>query len=301
MLSLIKMNQFEVFTHISSDGGPRQVNIGANGILERQVNGTHTCRFRHRRAMVSIALRGVFVSCKPFRLRKIRRTKLLPLDDGKRYDTLCMVGMEKGQISKKQLAALRFLRNAIVHDGYSPSVRDVAHALGYKSPRTAFLLLNDLIEGGWLKRGLDGGLRLRKNLPEAEDHARTVKVPLVGKVACGTPLLAEENVEALIPVSIALARPGWKYFLLRATGDSMNKAGIDDSDLVLVRQQPVADNSDRVVALIDDEATVKEIHREKGVVVLKPRSTNKKHKPIILTENFIIQGVVISVLPANLY
>ena len=212
-----------------------------------------------------------------------------------------MVIMEKHQITEKQLEALRFLRNAIVHDGHSPSVRDLAHALGYKSPRTAFLLLNHLIEDGWLKRKLDGGLQLRKDLPEAEDHARTVEVPLVGNVACGTPLLAEENVEALIPVSTALAKPGGKYFLLRATGDSMNEAGIDDGDLVLVRQQPAADNGDKVVALIDDEATVKELHREKDFVVLRPKSKNKKHKPIILTENFIIQGVVTSVLPANLY
>lgn len=209
--------------------------------------------------------------------------------------------MEKHQITEKQLEALRFLRNAIVHDGRSPSVRDLAHALGYKSPRTAFLILNHLIEGGWLKRNQDGELQLRKNLPEAEDHARTVEVPLVGSVACGVPLLAEENIEALIPVSTALAKPGGKYFLLRATGDSMDRAGIDDGDLLLVRQQPTAENGDRVVALIDDAATVKELHREKDVVVLKPKSKNKDHKPIVLTEDFIIQGVVKSVLPANLY
>ena len=212
-----------------------------------------------------------------------------------------MVSMEKHQITEKQLEALRFLRNAIVHDGRSPSVRDLAHALGYKSPRTAFLILNHLIEGGWLKRNQDGELQLRKNLPEAEDHARTVEVPLVGSVACGVPLLAEENIEALIPVSTALAKPGGKYFLLRATGDSMDRAGIDDGDLLLVRQQPTAENGDRVVALIDDAATVKELHREKDVVVLKPKSKNKDHKPIVLTEDFIIQGVVKSVLPANLY
>ena len=81
----------------------------------------------------------------------------------------------------------------------------------------------------------------------------------------------------------------------------MNEAGIDGGDLVLVRQQPSAENGDKVVALIDDEATVKELHREKNVVVLKPRSTNKKHKPIVLTENFIIQGVVQSVLPGSLH
>jgi repressor LexA len=211
------------------------------------------------------------------------------------------VSMKKEQFSEKDLQALRFLRNAIVHEGYSPSIRDLARGIGYKSPRTAFLVLNDLIERGWLKRKSDGELQLMKHMPTADDHARTVEVPLVGNVACGTPLLAEENIEAQIPVSNSLARPGGKYFILRAVGDSMDQAGIDDGDLVLVRLQQSAENGDRVVALIDDEATVKELHREKDVVVLKPRSKSKKHRPIVLTENFIIQGVVTAVLPPNLY
>lgn len=198
------------------------------------------------------------------------------------------------------MEALRYLRNAIVHQGYSPSVRELAQGLGYNSPRSAFLLLHRLIEQGWLKRREDGSLQLRKDLPETSDHARTVEVPLVGTISCGAPLLAEENIEAHLTVSTALAMPGGKYFLLRATGDSMNKSGIEDGDLVLVRQQATADNGQRVVALIDDAATVKELQREKNVLVLKPRSTNKVHKPIILTDDFLIQGVVTTVLPANL-
>lgn len=212
-----------------------------------------------------------------------------------------MVSMTKQQFSEKDLKALRYLRNSIVNEGRSPSVRDLARALGYKSPRTAFLVLNDLIERGWLKRKPDGDLQFRKDLPEAGDHARTVEIPLVGNIACGAPLLAEQNIEARISVSTSLARPGGKYFLLRAVGDSMNKAGVDDGDLVLVRRQATADNGDRVIALIDDEATVKELHREKDVVLLRPKSTNKKHKPIVVTDDFIIQGVVTSVLPAKIH
>lgn len=196
---------------------------------------------------------------------------------------------------------MRHLRNAIVHDGYSPSVRDLSRVLGYRSPRTAFLLLASLIEKGWLKRRSDGELQLQKDLPESKDHARTVEVPLVGTVACGSPIFAEENIEAYIPVSTKLAKPGGRYFLLRASGDSMDKAGIDDRDLLLVRQQNHAENGEKVVALIDDEATVKVLQREKDVVVLRPRSSNKRHRPIVLSENFIIQGVVTSVLPSNLY
>jgi repressor LexA len=209
--------------------------------------------------------------------------------------------MSDDQLTEKEFQALRHLRNAIVHEGRSPSIRELAQALGYKSPRTAFLLLNGLIEHGWLKRRPDGELQFRKELPGAADHARTVQIPLVGSVACGVPLLAEENTEAYIPVSTSLAKPGSKYFFLRAVGDSMDAAGIQNGDLMLVRQQPQAENGDKVVALINDEATVKEFHREREMVVLKPRSNNNKHKPIVVTHNFIIQGVVTSVLPAKLY
>jgi repressor LexA len=209
--------------------------------------------------------------------------------------------MQKEQPNEREFQALRFLRNAIVHEGYSPSVRDLARALGYKSPRTAFLVLNSLIEQGWLKRKGDGELQLKKDLTTAEDHARTIEIPLVGSVACGVPILVEENIEAYIPVSTSLAKPGHKYFFLRAIGDSMDAAGIQDGDLMLVRQQPQAENGENIVALINDEATVKEFHREKEMVILKPKSKNKKHKPIVVTDNFIIQGVVTSVLPAKFY
>ena len=84
--------------------------------------------------------------------------------------------------------------------------------------------------------------------------------------------------------------------MLRAFGDSMNKAGINDGDLVLVRQQQTAENGDKVVALIDDEATIKEFHHEGDMIILKPQSTNSKHRPIILTWDFKIQGVVEKVI-----
>jgi repressor LexA len=134
-------------------------------------------------------------------------------------------------------------------------------------------------------------------LREQKNQAQTVEVPLVGNVACGVPLLAEQNIEALISVSRSLARPGSKYFLLRAVGDSMDAAGIDDGDIMLVKQQPVADNGQKVVALIDDAATVKEFHKDKDVILLKPRSRNKSHKPFVLSEDFQIQGVVVATIP----
>lgn len=131
---------------------------------------------------------------------------------------------------------------------------------------------------------------------------RTVEVPLVGSVACGLPSLAEQDPEAMIEVSTKIARPGHTYFLLRAKGKSMNKSGINDGDLVLVRQQATAKENDKVVALINDSATIKHFHRQGNVVILRPNSTDKKEqKPIVLSDEFLIQGVVFATFPTNLY
>ncbi len=128
------------------------------------------------------------------------------------------------------------------------------------------------------------------------DVEQTVLVPLLGRVACGKPILAEENIESTIPVSTKIARPPYKYFLLRAKGDSMNKAGINDGDLVLIRQQQTAQNKDIIVALIDDEATIKEYNISNDKIILKPLSSNPIHKPIIVTHDLKIQGVVVSTI-----
>jgi repressor LexA len=196
----------------------------------------------------------------------------------------------------KDREALRHIRNWLIHRGKSPSVRDLQKLLKYNSPRSAALVLERLMKSGIIRRRPDGTLQLVKD-PAAENmNPQTVDIPLVGSVACGMPIFAEENIEAMIPVAKSLARPGSRYFLLRAVGDSMNLAGIEDGDLVLVRQQITAESGDLVVALIDDEATVKEFHRSDDMVVLKPRSRNKKHQPIILTEDFQIQGVAIKTI-----
>jgi len=119
-----------------------------------------------------------------------------------------------------------------------------------------------------------------------------VNVPVLGTTSCGLPILAVENKEAEIPISSKLLKKESKYFILRVSGTSMNEAGIQDGDLALVKQQSTAENKDIVVALIDDEATIKEYHRQGDMIVLKPKSNDKSHQPIILTEDFKIQGVV---------
>lgn len=206
-----------------------------------------------------------------------------------------MYNMES-QLTRKESDAVRHIRNWITHKGKLPSVRELMTALGYKSPHSVTLLIKSLISKGILGKRPNGALQLIRDTQESLAHARTIDIPLVGTVACGTPLLAQENIEAMIPVSVNLARPGHKYFLLRAKGDSMDDAGINDGDLVLVRQQQTAENGDKIVALIDDEATVKEFKRGQDCVILVPRSTNRHHKPIILSGGFQVQGVVVTAI-----
>ena len=201
------------------------------------------------------------------------------------------------QLTPKQSEALRHIRNRIAHYGKAPSIRELMAALGYKSPHSASLIIAELIDKGLLRKRLDGNIQMLRDLESDSYHARTVNVPLVGTVSCGSPILAEENIEGVLPVSTNLAKSGHKYFLLRTTGNSMNKAGINDGDLVLVRQQPTANEGDLVVALIDDKATIKKLRKVKGAIVLEPQSTAKEHKPIILTDDFQVQGVVEATIP----
>ena len=203
------------------------------------------------------------------------------------------------KLLNREIEAVRHMRNYLMHNGYLPSVRELMRELNFKSPRSAALIIESLIEKGVLKRNKDGNLQLiiNKEFNDDTNRAETVNVPLLGTVSCGTPIFASENIEAFIPVSVKLAKQPDKYFLLRAKGDSMNKKGINNGDLVLIRQQQTANNGDDVVALIDDDATIKEYHLKGNTIVLMPRSTNKKHQPILLTTDFKIQGIVIAVIP----
>ena len=170
-------------------------------------------------------------------------------------------------------------------------------ALGYKSPRSAQDILEQLQEKGVIMKGRSGDYQLLVDPVFSAAHAQTIDVPLIGSVSCGKPILAEEHIEGYVPVSTKIAKPGAKHFFLHAHGDSMDKAGIKDGDMVLIRLQTSADEGDRVVALVDDAATIKEFHRSNGLVVLRSRSTNSQHKPILLKGDFQVQGVVVAVIP----
>jgi len=203
--------------------------------------------------------------------------------------------MGEENLSIKAREALKHIRSWVMQYGKIPSVRDLMGKMEYKSPRSAMLLMNELEENGFLEKKGDGSYKMVKDLSTLT-MARTISVPLVGSITCGGPLLAEENIEAYIPVSISLVKAGSKYFLLRAVGDSMDKAGINSGDIVLVKQQNVAENGQNVVALIDDDATLKEYQHKGNIVALIPRSNNPQHKPIILEREFQIQGIIITTI-----
>ena len=123
-----------------------------------------------------------------------------------------------------------------------------------------------------------------------------VMVPLVGSAPCGDPFLGQQNIEKEIAVDKTKIKKGFDYFILRATGDSMDLAGINDGDLILCRQQENADNGDKVVALLGDEVTIKIYNKNNSREVLMPKSSNPIHQPIIIGEDDIVQGVVQEVL-----
>jgi repressor LexA len=203
------------------------------------------------------------------------------------------------KLNEKDKKAYNLIRNKLIHEGRKPTLREINKVTGGKSPRSASLVLDRLIKIGLLKRYGDN-IRLAEDPMINPASNSTVNVPLVGSISCGLPILAQENIETYIPVSITLAKKGSSYFLLRAVGDSMNQAGVNDGDILLIRQQSTAEIGQKVVALVNDEATVKIFERKGNTVILRPKSTNRIHKPIILTEDCLIQGIVLSILPSDI-
>ena len=207
----------------------------------------------------------------------------------------------KTQFTPKELATVKVVRNEIMRTGKVPSIRQVMSAMEYRSPQSVSRIFDELIKKGVLSRTVEGKYLFNEGVATSNTNPGTVDVPLIGTASCGTPVFAEENIEGYFPISERIAPPSQKHFLLRAEGDSMNKKNIYDGDLVLVQKKNTAHNGDLVVALIDDEATIKEFQRHGDMVELRPHSTNLMHKPIILSEEFQIQGVVVKAIPASFF
>ncbi len=191
-----------------------------------------------------------------------------------------------------------------MHNGLPPTVEELRKELNVGSSRTVMRYLEQLEESGDIVRWPGSrGIRLRRTL---EGGIQTTSVPLVGDVTAGMLSLAEEYVEGWLRLPIAFTQPqSAMFFLLRVNGDSMNKARveggtIEDGDLVLVRQQQIANPDDIVVALVDGEVTIKRLRKAPGYYILQPESTNRKHQPIIVNEEFQVQGVVCRVIKKGL-
>ncbi len=189
------------------------------------------------------------------------------------------------ELSKSQQKILDFIRNSI-QEGISPSVREICAATDLKSTATVHSHLKALEEKGLIVRnqGSNRSIRLTND--------NTAFVPVLGKVTAGIPILAVEDVECYIPISENVRR-GRELFALRVVGESMINAGILDNDIVVVHKTPSAENGQIVVAMIDNEATVKRFYKENGYVRLQPE--NDTFQPII-TDECSILGRVISVV-----
>ena len=193
--------------------------------------------------------------------------------------------MAERKVTDKQLRVLNFVKDQIKKNGYAPSVREICQALGLRSTSTVHGYLSRLQKRGLLQKAALKPRTIRitdgtsNDAPSYYSSKEMVDVPIVGKVTAGQPILAVENVEDSFPLPIDFVGDQ-DSFMLRVRGDSMIEAGILDGDLVLVKKQNVAENGDIVVALINDEATVKSFFKEKDHIRLQPQ--NSFMQPIIV-------------------
>ncbi|HHU85262.1 MAG TPA: transcriptional repressor LexA [Peptococcaceae bacterium] len=194
-----------------------------------------------------------------------------------------------GDLTPKQAAILAFIKDNIRKKGYPPSVREIGQAVGLSSSSTVHGYLKKLEDKGYLRRdpAKPRAMEVLDNL--SENRIECVSIPLLGLVAAGVPLLAVENREEIFSLPVHFTGTG-EFFMLAVRGDSMIEAGILEGDLVVVRRQHDADNGDIVVALLDEEATVKRFYREKGRVRLQPE--NQLLEPIYATELQILGKVI---------
>ena len=197
---------------------------------------------------------------------------------------------DRSSISDKQRAILEFIKQEILSKGYPPAVREICTAVGLNSPATVHSHLNTLEAKGYIRRD--------PSKPRAieiidDDFALTrrdyAQIPMVGYVAAGEPLLAEEHILDYFPLPADML-PDSKVFMLQVRGDSMIGAGILDGDQVIVKQTNSASNGDMVVALIEDGATVKTFYKEKDHIRLQPE--NPDYDPIIVKDVTILGEVI---------
>jgi len=197
------------------------------------------------------------------------------------------------ELSDRQTRILEYIRHVGRTRNYPPSVREIGEAVGLSSSSTVHNHLNQLERRGLIRRDPSKSrtVQLVKSGRDEDVVKGGVMLPLVGHVAAGSPILAEQNIEDHILISESLAQDGW--FLLKVRGDSMINAGILDGDLVLVRPQPSADSGQIIVAMVDGEATCKRLDRRNGQIRLLPE--NDDYQPIV-APNAEVVGLVKGVM-----
>ena len=210
--------------------------------------------------------------------------------------------MARGKLGKRQLAIYDFIRTYSTEHGYPPSVREIGAAVGLASPSTVHMHLKVLEEHGLIRRDSKKPRTIEvvdKQAPFADEQVpqasvsqdvdrNLISLPLVGRVAAGTPILAEQNVEETLTLPTSIVGDA-SSFILRVRGESMINAGIFDGDYIVVKEQRDAHNGEIVVALIDDSATVKTFYRERDRVRLQPE--NDSMDPIYVDDPVILGRV----------
>lgn len=207
---------------------------------------------------------------------------------------------DSNELGKREKAILKFIEKQIALNSYPPSVREIGKAVGLKSTATVHGYLAKLEEKGYIKkesqkgrtlRLLKGGLEENKNQTQMKEFysgKEMVEVPVIGKITAGAPILAVENITDTFPIPIDFVGNS-ESFMLTVRGESMIEAGILDGDYILVKKQNTAENGQIVVALIEDEATVKTFYKEKDHIRLQPE--NSTMEPIIVPDCKILGKV----------
>lgn len=207
------------------------------------------------------------------------------------------------KVTKRQQAVLDSIESCIREKGYGPTVREVCQSLGLSSPSTVHVHLKALEEKGLIKRDPLKSRSIALTYPLEDltssidanvirpSFSKTLDLPLVGDVAAGSPILAQENIVDTITLPTDIVGDS-AAFLLSVRGDSMIEAGINSGDYVVVKEQPTANNGDIVVAIIDEGATVKKFYKEADHIRLQPE--NSSMQPII-TNDCAIAGKVVAV------
>lgn len=186
-------------------------------------------------------------------------------------------------LSEKQIQILNFLKEQIASKGYPPAVREICKAVNLKSTSTVHSHLKKLEQKGYIRKDPTKPRAIEVLSKQSDDDLaprhEVVHVPIIGKVTAGQPILAIENIEDTFPIPAEMIGRE-PVFMLNVWGDSMVNAGIIDGDCILVKKQDIAQNGDIVVALIEDEATVKRFFKEDGYYRLQPE--NDAYEPIIV-------------------